>query len=330
LKPRLNPEVNGYWMCDIGRLGYGFVDDPKRLKRFERRASGTSSFEPISFQTAIADVAKRLGEPGAFAVASAWMTNEELFLLSRLFEKGHVFFMGRSKWEEQRFFPSFGDALRNPSLPGQKDRGKRYPDGATFVIEADRNPNRRGAELVLGREATTEDELRSFCDACERGEVKSALVFSGMPDFAPPEALLRALEKVPFVAVCDILPGPLAERAHVLLPGATFAEKEGTFTNGRGATQRFIFAKPPPGQARCELETLHALGQKLEKGLPGAYSAERTFEALVAAAPELKDLTWRGLAPKGPTWSPHYLGNAPAEAGWPPAHAREPAAKAGG
>src|SRR5437764_3572134 len=113
-----------------------------------------------------------------------------------------------------------------------------------------------------------------------------------MPDFTPPEALLRALEKVPFVAVCDILSGPLVERAHVLLAGATIAEKEGTFTNGRGATQRFLFAKPPPGQARCELETLHAIGQKLGKGLPGAYSAERVFEALAAAVPEMKDLGW--------------------------------------
>ncbi|HVY62563.1 MAG TPA: 2Fe-2S iron-sulfur cluster-binding protein, partial [Planctomycetota bacterium] len=273
LKPRLNPKVNGFWMCDMGRLGYGYVNDKSRLVRFEKGLTGTGTGtgtvarEPASFQDAVGMVARKLEEAGtgAFAMASAWMTNEELFLLGKLVPRERTALLGRGKWKEQRFFPKWGDSLRNPSLPGQQGRGKLHEDGATFVIEEDRNPNRKGAERILGAEACSEAALEALLGKCERGEVKALLLISGMPEYAPAERLLKALEKVPFVAVADVLPGPLVDRAHVVLPAATFAEKEGTFTNGRGETQRFMFARPAPGMARSELETLHAIALKLGK-----------------------------------------------------------------
>jgi NADH-quinone oxidoreductase subunit G len=326
LKPRLNPKVNGFWMCDMGRLGYGFVNEKSRLVRCEKNK------EPASFQDAVATVARKLEDAGghAFAVASAWLTNEELFLLTKLFPKDHIVTIFRDGWEEQRFFPKWGDSLRNPSLPGQQGRGKMFDDGATFVIEEDRNPNRRGAERVLGADACSEEDFMGFLDACDRGEVKALLLVSGMPDYRPPERLLKAIEKVPFVAVSDILPGPFVDRAHVVLPGATFAEKEGTFTNGRGTTQRFLFARPAPGMARPELETLHAIAAKLGK-VKGFAAADATFAEIAASVAEFKDMTWEGALHKSPSWSPHYMAHEPAvphAPGAPPVHAREEAAKA--
>src|SRR4029450_5113024 len=33
MTPRLNPEVNGYWMCDIGRFDYPWVEGDRRLNQ---------------------------------------------------------------------------------------------------------------------------------------------------------------------------------------------------------------------------------------------------------------------------------------------------------
>jgi NADH-quinone oxidoreductase subunit G len=329
LKPRYNAEVNGFWMCDMGRLGYKFVGDPGRLTRFTKRA-GTATREPTTFHAAMDALAKALGDADDFVVfASAWMTNEELYTLEKLFGKDSIALLSRGPWKEQRFFPSFGDSLRNPSLPGQHSRQQLYDDGATFVIEADRNPNRRGAEMILGKEACSEARLNAFIDRLSKGEDEAVLVFSGMPDWTPPEALLRAIEKARFAAVVDVLQGPLSERAHLVLPSATFAEKEGTFTNGRGFTQRFLFSKPPPGMARSELEILHALGKRL--GKTGAdFAPDAIFGELATKVDAFFGLTWKGCLVQSPTWGPHYLGNPPETpvAGPLPAHAREEASKA--
>ena len=48
----------------------------------------------------------------------------------------------------------------------------------------------------------------------------------------PDELLQSALATVRFLIVQDVLPSPLTERAHVVLPSLTFAEKDGTFTLG--------------------------------------------------------------------------------------------------
>src|SRR5256712_8093830 len=61
------------------------------------------------------------------------------------------------------------------------------------------------------------------------------------------------------VGVLDPFMHETAERAHVFLPAAAFAEKEGTFTNSERRVQRVRQALPPPGEARpdwwiaCEL-----------------------------------------------------------------------------
>jgi NADH-quinone oxidoreductase subunit G len=323
LKPRHNPQVNGFWMCDMGRLGYGFVQDEKRLTRIESRK------QPVSFQAAVAEIAKGLGhEP--WVVASLWATNEELYLLAKIFGKERIVAIGRASWPEQRFKPYWGDVYRNPSLPGQLTRQQLYPDGSTFVIEADRNPNRTGAERILGKDRVGDEALAKLFAAAGRGEVKSILVIGGMPEWTPPADLMGVLDRAGFVAVIDVIDGPLSQRAHVLVPGATFVEKEGTYTNGRGTTQRFMFARATAGQARPELETLSAIGKKMGKEVGNLFAPEEAFAEMAKTIPELKDLTWEGALLKAPSWSPHYMAQdaSVAEPGAPPAFAREEAAKA--
>ncbi|RME75492.1 MAG: hypothetical protein D6776_03060 [Planctomycetota bacterium] len=309
IKPRHNPHVNGYWICDRGRLGYHHVHADDRLTAARRNLGPEHEGEVsvrLSFQEAIAEAGAAIERAGerAYAIANAWLTNEELFALQTLWPTDRIGLIARPPGEEQRFYPKWGDAERNPSLPRQHERGKLYEDGATFVIEADRNPNRTGALRILGEQACSEQRLDAILSAALAGEVETLLVFSGMPDYHPPEVLTGALARVANVIVVDLFDGPLARAASLVLPGAAVFEKRGTFTNGRGRTQRIDMARPTPGQARTELEILFALGRALGRPLPSG-SPKRLFELLVEQNEAFAGLRWADTHHVAPAWSPH-------------------------
>ena len=89
--PRFNPDVNNYWMCDIGRFNYHWIEGDDRLRRpLQRDANGAS--QPVSWHDAIAALADRLAAAGASNpdgvrfLLSAHASHEELFLFRRIAE----------------------------------------------------------------------------------------------------------------------------------------------------------------------------------------------------------------------------------------------------
>src|SRR6266513_1911910 len=91
--PRFNPDVNDYWMCDIGRFEYHWIEGDDRVKK--PLAAG----QPVSWRDAMATIAERLaaagqapthgsGPTGAVRfLLSAHASHEELFLFRRLSEE---------------------------------------------------------------------------------------------------------------------------------------------------------------------------------------------------------------------------------------------------
>ena len=61
----------------------------------------------------------------------------------------------------------------------------------------------------------------------------------------------------------DILPSEVTQLADVVLPGTTFAEKDGTFTNSTGWVQRIRKTIDPPGEARVDWEITQQLAKQL-------------------------------------------------------------------
>ncbi|VDL68167.1 unnamed protein product [Nippostrongylus brasiliensis] len=59
-----------------------------------------------------------------------------------------------------------------------------------------------------------------------------------------------------------------AEMADVILPGAAYTEKEGTFVNTEGRVQRTLPAVTPPGEARADWKIIRALSEVAGKSLP--------------------------------------------------------------
>ena len=102
-----------------------------------------------------------------------------------------------------------------------------------------------------------------------------------------------------------VFQGPLgnqaAVQAHLVLPSAAYAEREGTFTNFEGRVQRFRVALPPLGEALPDWDILARVGRALGLADPAfqATRAERVFRELAAAVPAFAGLSYRSLGDAG-------------------------------
>ena len=76
----------------------------------------------------------------------------------------------------------------------------------------------------------------------------------------------KALEKLDFLVVEDIFLTETAALADVVLPGAAFSEKDGTFTNQEGRVQAVRALVKPPGGAKCDLEIISLIAGAFSGG----------------------------------------------------------------
>ena len=109
----------------------------------------------------------------------------------------------------------------------------------------------------------------------------------------------RALENVELLVIVDIAPSPISERADWVLPGVTFAEKDGTFTNSQGRVQRIRKVLTLRGDTREEWRILQELGQHLGALKARDPDPERIFARLAQAVPAFSGLTYTTLGELG-------------------------------
>ncbi|MGE5619834.1 MAG: NADH-quinone oxidoreductase subunit NuoG [Sphingomonadaceae bacterium] len=110
-----------------------------------------------------------------------------------------------------------------------------------------------------------------------------------------------ALSRLDLLVVQDILMTPTAEIADVVLPGAAFAEKEGSFTNLERRVQRLEAAVSPPGEARPDWQVL----SDIARGLGAGWSCTRpseVFDEIAASVPLYGKLGWSRLGSRGKRW----------------------------
>ena len=280
LKPRVNMEVNEYWMCDDGRHGWQYIHSPERLTHPLVRVDTqpVASWQP-AFNAIYAafnqcrSQGKQIG-----VILGGQMTNEEAYLLIRL---AHAW---DSKWTTLR---------ESVSIQGDIS----YKSG--FTIRRDKAANRRGIEQVaagLGKQLCGMDEL---IEALHQDQVGAAFVVGGGPGVRPGNAELSALEKISDrLVVLDIMQDELAALAGVVLPGCSFVEKTGTLTNVDGRTQHFSAAIEPAPGCLDDLEILQRLAARFGAAEAGLGTAEAIFADMAArldACSELAGLTYGEL-----------------------------------
>jgi formate dehydrogenase major subunit len=107
------------------------------------------------------------------------------------------------------------------------------------------------------------------------------------PNVAKAEEWVRKLD---FLAVQDLFLTETARWADVVLPGSSFAEKEGTFANTDRHIQLAMPAVAPPGEARRDLDILVDLSRRLGLATPFGTPAE-VMDEIARVTP-----TWRGVS----------------------------------
>ena len=104
--------------------------------------------------------------------------------------------------------------------------------------------------------------------AAREGTFRALLLMGEDPVVTDPDQnnVAKALGAMDFVAVVELNMTDTARCADVVLPAASFAEKDGTFTNCERRVQRVRRALPPPGQARADWQILAAIAEQLGCG----------------------------------------------------------------
>jgi NADH-quinone oxidoreductase subunit G len=219
LKPRHNPGVNDYWMCDHGRHDRSYFS-VERVSQPEVRKGDT--LQMVSRREALSTIIERIEELGGGLVAglgSAQSTCEDNHGLYKL-----VTGMGGSTF-----------AVSNTHI-GEKE------EFSNFVIDAEKAPNSSGALATMNLKALgTEALLEKIND----GSIKALIAFGNDVKQTLSEAETETLRKLELLVVIDSWRSPLAELAHVLLPASIYAEKEGTFVNSDGRVQHLSQAVIP-------------------------------------------------------------------------------------
>ncbi|RME63714.1 MAG: formate dehydrogenase subunit alpha [Nitrospirae bacterium] len=115
-------------------------------------------------------------------------------------------------------------------------------------------------------------------EAALEGKLKAMIIMGENPLISDPDlcTVREAFERLEFLVVIDIFPNETTSLAHVLLPGASFAEKNGTFTNTERRVQLTQKAVKPPGKAMPEWQIISQLSSLM--GYPMSY--RETYEIM--------------------------------------------------
>jgi formate dehydrogenase alpha subunit len=107
--------------------------------------------------------------------------------------------------------------------------------------------------------------VTEMLDAAEEGKLKLLYVMAENPMLSDPDInhVRRALEHTDFLVVQDIFLTETAELAHVVLPGVSFAEKDGTFTGTDRRVQRVRKAIEPLGESKPDWQIVDELAQRM-------------------------------------------------------------------
>ncbi|HEV8148984.1 MAG TPA: formate dehydrogenase subunit alpha [Gemmatimonadales bacterium] len=130
------------------------------------------------------------------------------------------------------------------------------------------------------------------------------------PNVAKAEEWVRKLE---FLAVQDLFLTETARWADVVLPGSSFAEKEGTFVNTDRHIQLAAAAVPTPGEVRQDLAILIELSRRL--GLATPYDTpEQVMDEIARVTPNWRGVSYQKLRREGslqyPVLTPDSTGTA--------------------
>jgi NADH-quinone oxidoreductase subunit G len=270
--PRFNPEVNDYWMCDIGRFDYRWIEGDQRLQKPLLRTESGSQ-EPTDWTNVLTKLADRVGAAGGGGalkfLISAHASLEELFLIGTL--------GGRLG------LPEDGVAI------SWRTRVKPQPPGAKFKIPPVDAPNVNGAHdmgFPVKADSNGVADISHMRSEVDRGGVNALYIFDPGPEGSIGDLTwiidAKRAGKIQLLIVHGVLLTPLAQAADIVLPGTAWVEKDAAYVNKDGRLQGASRAIAAPGDAQEDWQVFVNVGLAL--GVPLTYTSSAAVRGDVAAA----------------------------------------------
>jgi len=282
LKPRFNPGVNDWWICDEGRFGWKYAQDSDRLNKLTVRRGADSqhpdwsAFDEI-VRLRFEKVVREKGDGSLACVLSPFMACEEAWLLAsfvRSIDSDATLVLGPVPYEGE---------------------DKNFPVGATnghppkFTIMAEKCPNRRGIELILKSLGGKQAKFEDFVAAAAKKEFAGVWVSGGYPNKEwVPKELASAAGKIADAGVLiahDLFPNKLTDAADVVVPACPWTERAGSFMNQQGKIQPFEAAVVPLEGCQRDGQYLFALSDET-----GLYNAARVRDKMAESIKEFADV----------------------------------------
>ena len=286
IRPRINDDVNGHWICDEGRFGFHFAQDAGRIAEpLIRRDVG---FQPASWNEAIEHVTEALsrvlrerGPESIGVIASSRLTNEESFLVRQLFV-------------ERLGIPNLDHRVTRYQEPG----GDAPEDH--LLRRTDKYPNSVGmGSMGIVPQAGGMGTREMLTAAAER-RLAALFVFEEdlVAALSAECAVSEALNNLDLLVVHDLFMTGTAKLAHVVLPAMSFYEKDGTFSNFKGRVQRLRPALEPFAQTIPLADILRRIARLL--GLAATEGApEEVWNEVAQSVPGYAGMTYDSIGDLG-------------------------------
>ena len=233
LTARENQDVNGYFMCDIGRYGFHRFEKIERI--IHPMVRNGKSFNVLDWDEAIkktADLIEESKEKTA-GIVSPFHTNESNYLLGLLMK------------ETLGYLPPItGEEITFPTK---------------FRISADRSPTLRGVNDICG------DLVKDFTSIIKTRDIRGLYILDDGVDRKLDDSWKDILAKMDFVIVQSYAMTELAKSAHIVLPGLAPFEREGTITNDKGRIQWLRPSLATKGDSKPDWEILMLVRNALHK-----------------------------------------------------------------
>ncbi len=215
LTPRLNEDVNSYWMCDYGRIKtFKHVNADDRVDGPHKRKDGTLV---------------KVGWDEAFAAAASEL---------KTFGKDEIAFIGSAfaTCEDNYVFTKFAKSIVGAKhLDFIRHTNSEFEDD--ILRKADMTPNSYGAKLMGVSPAKGGLALDGIVKGIKEGKIKALYIIEEDLIEHNPE-LEDSLAKLDLLIIHSTNFNKTTVIADIVFPASTFAEKNGTFVNFQGMVQR--------------------------------------------------------------------------------------------
>ncbi len=146
--------------------------------------------------------------------------------------------------------------------------------------------------------------IMEMFQSIEEGKVKAMYIMGENPMVSDPDLkhVEHTLKKLELLVVQDIFLTETAKLAHIVLPGVSFAEKEGTFTSTDRRVQRVRKAIEPLGEAKADHEIICKIAKRMGNDSFNYDSEEKIFEEMTRLTPIYHGITYERIEKDGIQW----------------------------